>query len=216
MKTEELIQHINRLLDEVSIIDPRAVGPIEGVWTESVQFLRDYGGRNNKFIETLERLDPFSNESELVRSIIIHVLQSFRTYVMNNLLSGFSPERQAQIEVVSDILGQAQNLLREGDIHPAAPTMIIGAALEEFLRNWIEEKKLDMEGKKPGIENYAQILQKNDFIGKQDHKDITSWAGMRNDATHGDWEKVNDRKKADLMLQGVNLFLRLKIDNKSN
>jgi hypothetical protein len=200
MKTEELIQHINRLLDGARTIDPMAVGPIEGIWTESVQFLRDYGGRNNKFIETLEKADPFKKDGREVRSIITHVLQNFRDYIMNNLLQGLSPERQAQINVVSDILELANNLIKDNDINPAAPTMIIGASLEEFLRNWIEEKQLSLEGKKPGIENYAQILQKNGYIGKQDHKDISSWAGMRNDAAHGFWDKVNDRNKVDLML----------------
>ena len=42
----------------------------------------------------------------------------------------------------------------------------------------------------------------------QDIKDITAWAGLRNDAAHGEWEEVKDRSKISLMLEGVNLFMR--------
>ena len=182
------------------------------MWSESIQFLRDYCGKDNRFAKTLEENHPNEYNYQQTRLMIIHILQRFRSYVENNLLKGLTPERQAQIDVVSDILGQAQNLLREKDKHPAAPTMIIGAALNEFLRNWVEEKQLSLEGKKPGIENYIHILQKNELIDKQDHKDITSWAGMRNDAAHVYWDKVEDRNKIELMLQGVNYFIRKKTE----
>ena len=65
----------------------------------------------------------------------------------NDLLEGISIERKAQIDVVSDFLDQANSLLNSKDVHPAAPAVIIGAALEEFLRNWIEEAGLTLEGK---------------------------------------------------------------------
>ena len=41
-------------------------------------------------------------------------------------------------------------------------------------------------------------------------KDITSWAGVRNHAAHGEWEEVSDRKRVQLALEGVNLFMRKK------
>ena len=43
---------------------------------------------------------------------------------------------------------------------------------------------------------------------KQDIKDITAWAGIRNDAAHGYWEKVESKENISLMLQGINLFMR--------
>ena len=46
------------------------------------------------------------------------------------------------------------------------------------------------------------------IITKHDIKDITSWAGIRNDATHGNFEEVNDRKRILNAIEGVNLFMR--------
>ena len=63
---------------------------------------------------------------------------------------------------------------------------------------------------KPGIDAYAKALRTADLITKQDMKDVTSWAGTRNHAAHGEWDEVNDRSRMRLMLEGVNLFMRQK------
>ena len=93
-------------------------------------------------------------------------------------------------------------------MHPAAPCILIGAALEEFLRNWVTDLGLISDESGPSLDNYSNILRREEFIDKPDSKDIVSWAGLRNDAAHGHWEKVNDKKKISIMLDGVNLFLR--------
>ena len=86
--------------------------------------------------------------------------------------------------------------------------MLIGATLEEFLRNWIETVGLAINDVKPGIDTYSKILRTENLISKQDSKDITSWAGIRNHAAHGEWDEVADKKRIELMLEGVNLFMR--------
>ena len=135
-------------------------------------------------------------------------LMHYINYLQSGLGDGVSIERKAQIDVVSDILEQANTLLNTNGVHPAAPAMIIGAALEEFLRNWIEEEKLALSGKKPSLDSYAKVLREAELISKQDIKDITSWAGLRNHAAHGEWDEVNDKKRIVVMLEGVNLFMR--------
>jgi hypothetical protein len=86
--------------------------------------------------------------------------------------------------------------------------VIIGASLEQFLLNWIEESQLPKPDSKPSIDSYARILREAEYISKQDVKDITSWAGLRNDAAHGMWENVNDVNRVKLMADGVGLFIR--------
>lgn len=105
-------------------------------------------------------------------------------------------------------MDQAQALLKDKDVHPAPAAVLIGATLEEFLRTWIESEELSLDGRSRGLQNYAEVLYKEDMIEKQDLKDITSWGGIRNHAAHGEWEKVSNPEKAELMLQGVNLFIR--------
>ncbi len=88
--------------------------------------------------------------------------------------------------------------------------MLVGASLEEFLRNWVEASDLSIGNAKPSIDVYCKTLRAVDLISKQDAKDITSWAGTRNHAAHGDWDHVSDRTRIRLMLEGVNLFMRKK------
>ena len=47
---------------------------------------------------------------------------------------------EVEAVVVSEILTQARKLLRTKDVHPAAAVIVACAAVEEFLRNWCEEK----------------------------------------------------------------------------
>ena len=94
------------------------------------------------------------------------------------------------------------------DVPQATAAVLIGASLEEFLRNWIIDQNLNTENAKPTIDNYAKILKEVGLIDKQDIKEITSWAGLRNDAAHGHWELVSSHEKINYMLIGVNLFIK--------
>jgi hypothetical protein len=110
--------------------------------------------------------------------------------------------------VVSDFLEQAQHLLNGKGVHPAAPIVLVGATLEEFLRVWVEAAALPLGQRKPSLETYGQVLLTENLITKQDMKDITAWAGLRNHAAHGEWGEVADKQRAAIMLEGVNLFMR--------
>ena len=170
-----------------------------------MEFLRTYSGPKSSFLVAAANCSGY--DSYLVGELTA-VLDSFVEYVESGLHSGVSPERRAQMDVVSDILGQAHLLLENTKCHPAAAAVLIGASLEEFLRNWAESEGLSIASTKPGIDVYSTALRSADLIQKQDAKDITSWAGIRNHAAHGEWEEVADRQRVRLMLEGVNLFMR--------
>jgi hypothetical protein len=135
-------------------------------------------------------------------------LEGFADYVDSGLHDEVTPERRAQLDVVSDFLEQAEALLERDTVHPAAPAVLIGATLEEFLRTWLGQKVLPLEGRKPGLDSYVQILREAGLLTKQDAKDIVASAGIRNHAAHGEWDQVGPREAIRLMLQGVNLFMR--------
>ena len=172
-----------------------------------IEFLRAYAGPNSSFVAQAEEAEGY--DSYLVGQLT-SVLDSFIEYLRSGLHSGLSPDRRAQIDVVSDILEQANSLLENKDRHPAAAAVLIGASLEEFLRNWVEAEGLSVGGSKPGIDAYCKTLRSADLIQKQDVKDVTAWAGIRNHAAHGEWDQVADRDRIRLMLEGVNLFMRQK------
>ena len=197
IKTKELIKHIS---DHPSNSD--------GNYAIGSEFLRQYGPPNNSFYASLKKLDPRSLSDTYISSIVRDTLAAFLTYIERGLNEEISPERKTQIDVVSDFLDQANTLLNTSGVHPAAPAMIIGATLEEFLRTWVEASQLSIGNSKPSIDSYAKALREAEMISKQDIKDVTSWAGIRNHAAHGEWDEVSDQKRISLMLEGVNLFMR--------
>ena len=174
---------------------------------ESLEFLRIYAGEKSSFYKQLYKINQTAADSS-IKTYASAILTAYIRFLEKGLGNGISIERQAQVDVVSDFLEQANNLLSSREVHPAAPTVLIGASLEEFLRNWVEDDDLSIGQMKPSIDSYAKTLKENELITKQDFKDITSWAGLRNHAAHGQWEEVSDKKRIGLMLEGINLFMR--------
>ena len=203
MDHEQFIQHIQRLIEKA-----RNSSNIRGVYAEICQFLQTYDGPKSQFLASIKEYNPSSYSADFAAEYITKILQSFHDYVQSGLLQGVSPERRAQLDVVSDFLEQAQVLLESKTVHPASPAVLIGAALEEFLRTWIENDDISMSNKKPSLDTYAKALREAELITKQDAKDITSWTGLRNHAAHGEWDEVSDKSRISLMLEGVNLFMR--------
>lgn len=202
MTADELIRHAKALQGRIA----RYGGDSSrGPKAEVVEFLRVYAGPKSAFASQAAKVEGHRDyELQALHSI----LESFAEFVGAGLAQGVSPEVRAQIDVVSDILGQAYLLLENPKVHSAAPIVLIGASLEEFLRTWTEREILALGNAKPGLDAYAKLLREADLITKQDIKDITSWSGLRNHAAHGEWDLVQNREQANLMLQGVNLFMR--------
>ncbi len=203
MDMPELIDHTKRLIEKA-----RNPNTINGVFAEVCQFLRSYAGPNSEFLSAVKEYNPRRLLEDHASSRITAILESFLSYLQAGLQEEISPERRAQLDVVSDILAQANSLLENPKVHPAAPIVLIGASLEEFLRTWVETEGFTLGNKKPGLESYAKVLKEEKLITKQDIKDIVSWAGLRNHAAHGEWDEVSDKNRAFLMLEGVNLFMR--------
>ena len=150
MKPEDLITQAKRIAAFERNNDVAALA-------EAKEFLRVYAGEKSAFYQQLNQVSP--NYLDIFnKAYIDDVLQAFIRYVENGLLEGITIQRKAQLDVVSDFLSQAANLLSSSDVHPAAPTVLIGASLEEFLRNWVEEASLSIGNKKPSLDTYATVL----------------------------------------------------------
>ena len=200
MTKEEIIEHSERIIE---ITKHNSHGGL----VQAREFLRVYAGEDTSFFKTLSQIN--STASDAFKFNRVHgVLSSFIEFVKSGLLRSISLEREIQIETVSDYLEQADDLLKDKNVHPAAPAVIIGASLEEFLRNWLEDDGFDLTTIKNSLDAYSTELRRQNKITKQDLKDIVAWGGTRNDAAHGHWDNVNDRNRIKLMLEGVNLFMR--------
>jgi hypothetical protein len=204
MNAAELMAQIDRLIEVVNNSSQR--GGLEGATAEAIEFLRVFAGPKSAFYEQAAGTSKFFPDP--LRKTVASVLTGFRRYVEAGLHEAITPERRAQLDTVSDFLSQADRLLTDPRTHPAAAAVLIGASLEEFLRTWIDAAALSIGPARPGIDVYAKTLLAANLINKQDMKDLTSWAGVRNDAAHGKWELVADPARIKLMLEGVNLFMR--------
>ena len=202
MEKEELISHIKKIAAGLTM---------HGLWGDMAQskdLIENYAGKNNSFLKSLIQIDSEYSANSTKITALRSVLLGFSDYVEKGLLREISLEREIQIDTVSDYLEQAEVLLNDSKVHPAAPAVIIGASLEEFLRNWLEEIGVDLQNIHMNIDSYCKELRSRDLLTKQDVKDITSWGGIRNDAAHGHWDNVKEKERIKLMLQGVNLFMR--------
>ncbi len=178
MDTEEIIREAGSLQARIRGYAQREGDGNHG-WAAQAQvceFLRNYAGPKSAFLKLAEAAP--GNASYMVATLV-SALDSFIEYLQAGLTTGVSPERQAQLDVVSDLLGQANSLLEDAKYHPAAAAILIGACLEEFLRTWVEAESLSIGKSKPGIDAYSKALRGAELISKQDVKDITSWAGVR-------------------------------------
>lgn len=105
----------------------------------------------------------------------------------------------------TDLMEQVRALVNAKGVHPVAPIVLAGAALETALRGAVEEAELTVVGS-GSITAYGKALRTADLITKQEMKDVEQMAGLRNAAAHGDFEGII-QAHASLMEQQVNLFL---------
>lgn len=176
----------------------------------TIQFIRNYIGVETEFYKTLNEYSNIKTTgSETDKAWAAKkVLKSLKDYVSLNLDIHKSEQYTIKIDVISDFMLQAIDLANDKKFHPAAASILMGAALEEFMKKLAEEKNIDFGDIKKTIDPISKKLYEGNIITKQDLKDITSWAGLRNDATHGNFDEVNDRKRILNALEGVNLFMR--------
>lgn len=176
----------------------------------TIQFVRNYIGRDTEFYKTLNDASKIQNTSAETKKAWIakEVLKSLKDYLQLDLDIDKNEKYHIKIDIISDFMTQAIELAADKKFHPAAAGILMGASLEEFLKKLAEVKKVDLIDVKMTIDPIAKKLYEAKIISKQDLKDITSWAGIRNDATHGNFEEVNDRKRVLNAIEGINLFMR--------
>ena len=115
-------------------------------------------------------------------------------------------------EMFGDMLKAAAYLLEEGGYHGPAAVMA-GAVLEQHIRRLCEKNGIsttttakDGETIPKKLEAMNAELQSRYANGKQDQKEVTTLAGLRNQAAHGEFEKF-DEGQVDLMIQSIRGFI---------
>jgi hypothetical protein len=122
--------------------------------------------------------------------------------------------RRAEAEIAADYLGQAEELLAEGqrgkfDHVPAA--VLLGATLERSFRELCGRQApplpvVKANGEKLMMNALIDELKKADVFNELKAKQLRAWADVRNAAAHGEFEKFK-RGDVEAMQQGVANFL---------
>ena len=159
-------------------------------------------------VEMLPQLGPSPEHMEWATS--------FLKAVKNDLENGFIDGLASQIEaeIASDYMGQAEQLLGEGqsgkfDHVPAA--VLSGAVLEKALRKLCDQQQPPISvvtsgGEHKTLNPLIDDLKKAGLFNELKAKQLRAWADIRNKAAHGDFDHFN-RGDVDQMIKGVSNFL---------
>lgn len=187
-----------------------------GFLAQVKELIKSTYGKNNSFYEEANKIQPDWLKSAAFQQTS-GILKGFLYAVEKDIINKSSLQSKIKNEIIHDYLAQAENIIDNKSMHPAAAAMIIGASLEEFLRTWAKDENLVFDENTSTINSFITLLRENDYIDKQEQKELTAWAGIRNDASHGKWEKCAVREKVQLYLEQVNLFIKTKtLSNSKN
>jgi hypothetical protein len=134
------------------------------------------------------------------------VLRAWADAVKAGIVVPRQVEAQGARAVAStELMEQVRVLAEDTSVHPAAPIVLAGAALEVALRSAVDELQLALT-ERPSITAYARRLRQEGVLSVQAVKDVEQMAGIRNSAAHGQFDELS-RERAGLMEQQVNFFL---------
>jgi hypothetical protein len=156
----------------------------------------------------------FAEESGYARNYVPRALSG----VLKSLRSDYQAGRLRTLreriasDVFSDFLEMAEYLIQdEGLKDPAA--VVAGSVLEQHIKKLCAKKgvpttfidnKGDTRPKK--LDTMNAELAKASTYDSNDQKQITAWAGIRNAAAHGEYDKYAAPQVA-LMIQGIRHFM---------
>jgi hypothetical protein len=186
-----------------SIVDSRVAKPEA---TAALEFLRTRAAGSHFYQDADSYFSgPPTGGSTALKGVATNVEQWAR-FIEDGLAGALPSEAQVRVDAATDLTEQVQLLLDEPEVHPAAPVVLAGAALEEFLRSRVVATGTTISGT-PGIDTYASALQAAGDLSSTELNAITAWAGQRNEAAHGRFENLS-KQRAQIMVDGINLFMQ--------
>ena len=188
--------------------NPQAKGRIRARATAALDFLDRYTEPGSRWSENAQGVYMRGGENQSMESgarAIGDILEEWTRMVRSGQVQ---PRIAGSFDVravsSTDLLEQVRILVEDRSIVPTASIVLAGAALEVALRSSVEELGIAIEGRR-SIAVYAEALRRAEVLNRQDMKDVTAMAGLRNDAAHG--EDSLSRERAGMMEQQVNHFL---------
>jgi hypothetical protein len=203
--TEAANKYTYKVLSKAST-DREEVQHVTGAVTTALSTIRRTTYGDTEYLRQANALiDRYNNTNNYVLQPMLGVLKALRrdvnagyTRTIGEIVCG---------EVFSDFLDMAEHLLTQKYKDPAA--VLAGGVLEEHLRklcikHGISTTKPNGEQKKLDAMN-SELVAASIYNTTQ-QKSVTTFAGLRNDAAHGDFSKyTEDMVKG--MIFGIRTFI---------
>lgn len=171
--------------------------------------------------QVLPKEHPYHNHVQSIGSMgtnvntirnIIQLLQSVRDDLSEGFLSDVT--RQIEMEISSDYMEQAENLVGEtqgGSLNHVPAAVLAGAVLEKRLRKLCSEQVPEIpvltdSGKPKTLNPLIDDLKKARLFPETKAKELKLWADIRNNAAHGIFESFT-RSDVEKMITGIKTFL---------
>lgn len=181
------------------------VQELQSVVARGGQLISKLYGQDSHFFATFKSAIPFQSLNSMHAnhyrhvSDIVGILKAVESDLDSGMLANF--RGLAQAEVFADFLEMAEHLLSEG--YKDAAAVILGAVLEDSLRKIADASGVALvgsNGKKLTIDPLNSALSKVDVYGALVQKQVTSWANLRNDAAHGNFDKYDTTQVKHMLL----------------
>ena len=172
----------------------------------SISFVMKLFGENHPYFKAFSEKVSNAMASSTKRGI--GMLHAIKGEIEQGWLT--STRGLISADIFGDFLEMAEHLLSEGYKDPAA--VLIGSALEQHLKNLCAANNIDVDVERNGKASPKKAdvinadLVKGSVYSKLDHKNVTLWLGLRNNAAHGNFSEYNS-KQVSLMLSAVSEFM---------
>jgi len=149
-----------------------------------------------------EAIERYNSAFDCPIRVLAGVLKALRDdYASGRLLS---IQERIHSDVFSDFLETAEYLIGdEGLKDPAA--VLAGGVLEQHLRKLCDKNGIAIPPK-PKLDTMNADLAKQGVYGKNDQKQVTAWAAIRNDAAHAQYSNYT-AEQVKLMIAWVRDFI---------
>jgi len=170
----------------------------ESIYTETISLIAAIYGKGSPHYQ---RVIHFYSEGHL------HALEQTEGLLIGtkkNLESGLIDDLKSKvlIDIKTDFLETANNLLNEGEKDPAAVLSCI--VLEDSLKRLAIKSNIE-KAKNKELSVVAGLLFRAGIIEKSTNQLIQSFKNLRNAALHAQWEQIS-AESVDLLLKFLPLF----------
>ena len=175
-------------------------GQFTGWRTRAIVCLEDLFGKGHTYVESFEEYTKYIGTKGSA-SAGIQILAA----VLTDIESGYieSLRKLIAAEVFTDFIGQADHLLSQGYVAPAAS--LAGAVLEQGLSTIAKDHGIPVRDSDE-LSALNQKLADAEVYNRLKQKELSLWIGIRNNASHKDFDAVTE-EDARKLIEGTRSFL---------